>query len=319
MKKDNDDQLNYEFEHFFNQTSSRSLDIYQDFSRISSEFIPNWFRPMVEDHERNIYYKKMLKGKVKNKIVIDLGAGTGMWTMEALSEGAKFVYLVEKNPVLIKYLSKIFRDKPVKVIGKDIADLKITDFDNESPEVVVHEIFSTLAISEGIVPAFQKINSLFKNQISYYPQYFWMNAQVTTVDPLSLTTVETDILGTNTDVYFELIYPARIRSRAVTDKVQAERTILHELNFVDLSTIDEKFQVSLADIPVDLNPGKVHQVHLGFKFSAHKDDACFDTLKTESHWGGVVAEFYVAKSLKPQKKVLKFELNEMNIDSFSLS
>ncbi|MFY7993099.1 MAG: rRNA adenine N-6-methyltransferase family protein [Bacteriovoracaceae bacterium] len=319
MNKENDDQLNSEFELFFNQNSSRHFDTYQDFSRISSEFIPNWFRPMVEDQERNIYYKKMLEGKVKDKVVIDLGAGTGMWTMEALAGGAKFVYLVEKNPVLVKYLTKIFSGKPVKVLGKDIADLKITDFDNGSPEIVVHEIFSTLAISEGIVPAFQKINSLLKNKIAYYPQYFWMNAQVTTVDPLTLTKIETDILGSNADVYFELIYPARIRSRAVTDNLQLNETKTYELNFVDLSTIDEKFQVSLADLPVDLHPGKVHQVYLGFKFSAHKEEPCFDTLKTESHWGGVVAEFYVAKSLKPQKKVLKFELNEMNIDSFSLS
>ncbi len=171
---------------FFDQDGSRKLENYQIFSKFSAKIMPNWFRPMLEDTERNIYYQKMIHGKVQDKIVVDLGAGTGMWTMESLSEGAKFVYLVERNPILVRYLTKIFKGKPVKVIGKDIKDLAISDFDHGIPEVIVHEIFSTIAISEGVIPAFKKINSLFKNKISYIPQYFWMEAYINKSRPIEI-------------------------------------------------------------------------------------------------------------------------------------
>lgn len=301
---------------FFNQEESRKFENYQIFSKFSSKIMPNWFRPMLEDTERNIFYQKMIHGKVQNKIVVDLGAGTGMWTMESLSQGAKFVYLVERNPILIKYLNHIFKGKPVKVIGKDIKDLSLADFDHGTPEVIVHEIFSTIAISEGVIPAFKKINSLFKDKISYIPQYFWMEAYVNKENPIEINENEKEILGSNAEIYYEVLYPSRIRSRGPDEKINFETAVLNELNFVDLASIDEDYHVSLKSFPLNLTPGMVHQVHLGFRFSAEKDQPCFDTNLVDSHWGGTVAEFYAPKGNSQNNKTFSFKLNDMNIDTF---
>lgn len=315
MSKPSLNKLNTIYSLFFDDNESRNFNKYQIFSKFSTKFIPSWFRPMLEDMPRNLYYQEMIKGNVKDKVVIDLGSGTGMWTMEALSQGAKFVYLVERNPVLIKYLEKIFLNFPVKIIGKDISDLTNEDFNQCQPEVVIHEIFSTIAISEGVIPAFKKVNSLFNN-ISYIPQYFWMDASIAYVSPIKVSEKEKSYLGTNEELYYEILYPSRIRSRALADRAAIESAERHELNFVDLSKIDNNYQVKLNDFPIVLKNGKVHQVHLGFRFSAKIDDECFDTTTTESHWGGIVAEFYVSKYNEDKSKQFEFKLNDINIDTF---
>jgi 16S rRNA A1518/A1519 N6-dimethyltransferase RsmA/KsgA/DIM1 with predicted DNA glycosylase/AP lyase activity len=88
---------------------------FETLNKFTRHLMPDWFLPMLNDTARNAYYSKMLEHTVKDKVVIDLGSGTGMWTIEVLARGARFVYVVEKNPILIQYLQFIFKDYPVKV------------------------------------------------------------------------------------------------------------------------------------------------------------------------------------------------------------
>lgn len=47
---------------------------------------------------------------IENAVVFDLFAGTGSVSIEFISRGAKEVFAIEKNPLLVKYLKKIKRE-----------------------------------------------------------------------------------------------------------------------------------------------------------------------------------------------------------------
>lgn len=59
---------------------------YLELSRHSLEVMPDWFTPMLDDQACNVFYRQMLDGKLKDKVVVDLGSGTGMWTIVLRSE-----------------------------------------------------------------------------------------------------------------------------------------------------------------------------------------------------------------------------------------
>ena len=55
------------------------------------------YTTMLNDKVRNEFYYNALKKSAKDKVVIDIGTGTGLLAAYALEHGAKFVYAVEGN------------------------------------------------------------------------------------------------------------------------------------------------------------------------------------------------------------------------------
>lgn len=61
-----------------------------------------------------------LNSDIKNKIIADLGGGTGVLSYGALLLGAKKVYLVEKDKDAVKIAKKNILNKKIRFINKDI-------------------------------------------------------------------------------------------------------------------------------------------------------------------------------------------------------
>ena len=64
------------------------------------------FMPMLNDTGRNKFYKQALDLSVQDKIVCDIGAGTGLLSVLALQAGAKHVIAVERDPDRFEYLNQ---------------------------------------------------------------------------------------------------------------------------------------------------------------------------------------------------------------------
>ena len=283
---------------------------FETLNSFSRHLMPEWFLPMLNDTARNNYYSKMLEHSVKDKIVIDLGSGTGMWTIEALAREARFVYVVEKNPILIRYLELIFKDFPVKIIAKAFDELKNTDFDHGEPQALVHEIFSNTGLGEGVITAFQKISQLFPDHsLTLFPRYFWFEARVFKDQPFELSANEKVHLKDKSDAYYELVHSLGIRDWGSRENVNFTDKEIINVMFLDLKEIEIDKTYALQSIPIDITPGLVHRVYLSFKFSAELDGPFFDTLFEENHWGGFVVEFYASNSLPAGRKYLKMKLN----------
>lgn len=300
----------------FDLSQKRNFKEYLDLSRYGRKVMPEWFMPMLDDQARNVFYRKMITGKVKDKVVVDLGSGTGMWSIEALAQGAKFVYLIERNPLLIEYLKVIFKDRPVKIISMPIEELSASDFDSGKPEVIIHELFGIAGLGEGVIPVFQKVWKLFDPKtVDLIPQYTWLEGRVIYRPPLPLSPQEKAHLKDNEELLYELIYPFEL-----TNKVRSGRYLEQSepapLMFLDLKTIIDERYYELDTMAVEFKPGFVHTVHVSFKFSADLEGPFFDTyLENEHHWGDAEIDFYVSKNIKPTTKKLTLKLQEnSNLD-----
>lgn len=289
---------------------------YLEFSRYSLKEMPDWFTPMLDDQARNVFYREMIKGKVKDKVIVDLGSGTGMWTIEALSQGAKFIYVVERNPLLVQYLTHIFKDKPVKIISGPIDELSISDFDCGKPEVIIHELFGIAGLGEGVIPVFQKVWKLFSpDSVELIPQHTWLEGRVIHTKPLPMSPQETALLQDNEDLLYQMIYPFELKN-----KVRAGRYLQQgepsPLIYLDLKQITDDRYYELTPMAVEFKPGMVHTVHVSFKFSSELNGPFFDTyLENEHHWGDAEIEFYVSNKLPATTKKFTFKLQEnSNLD-----
>jgi predicted RNA methylase len=66
------------------------------------------FLPMINDTGRNIFYKSAIESCVKDKIVVDIGTGTGFLSILSARAGAKKVYSVEQNLDRYNFAKEIF-------------------------------------------------------------------------------------------------------------------------------------------------------------------------------------------------------------------
>ena len=126
-----------------------------------------------------------IKDTVDNKIVIDLGCGTGILGINAINCGAKFVYLVERDPQMFHILENTIGKKldPTlyKLINKDIEQLSVEDFDMGSPEIVVSEFFGPRLFDEGYVTYTKHIRSLFP-ECHFIPEKFKIDFYLNEID-----------------------------------------------------------------------------------------------------------------------------------------
>lgn len=84
----------------------------------------------------DILTSKLLKqnnqNNLRNKIILDAFAGTGVLGLESLSRGGKYCYFVEKNIHNIKYLNnnckKIFLKNNYKIIKSDFLEIDTKKF-----------------------------------------------------------------------------------------------------------------------------------------------------------------------------------------------
>lgn len=87
---------------------------------------------MIADKERRLAYLAAIKAVAKNARVLDLGCGSGFFSVAAAKYGAKEVYAVEINTA-VKILPSILKSnglqETVKVFLGDIRDIPIGDFD----------------------------------------------------------------------------------------------------------------------------------------------------------------------------------------------
>lgn len=132
------------------------------------ESFPAWHLEMLRDRERFDFYKKLIEDKVKDKVVLDIGSGSGILSWLCLRFGAKKVFSVEFNPhlqtVYSHLMAKPIAEGKAKLLKMDAYELLLKEFGNERPQVVVHEIFGANGLSENVIPVFNalKLNGIFE-------------------------------------------------------------------------------------------------------------------------------------------------------------
>ena len=97
----------------------------------------------VFDAERTHAYEEWIKDNVKDKVVIDLGSGSGILCYLAWKYGAKKVYGIEMVPELCRMSSRILPDE-IEIINGDIETFK----DLPECDIYLHENFASNLVAE---------------------------------------------------------------------------------------------------------------------------------------------------------------------------
>ncbi|MEO0223812.1 MAG: rRNA adenine N-6-methyltransferase family protein [candidate division WOR-3 bacterium] len=120
---------------------------YKKFSSIS-DFLA--FISIYDDNNRTIAWKNLMlkySNYFKNGIVVELGAGFGLFSEFALELGAKKVYAIERNRYLFNVLKeRLSKYKEIKVIN--INALKFIP--KEHIDVVIHDFYGHLLYDESL-------------------------------------------------------------------------------------------------------------------------------------------------------------------------
>ncbi len=134
---------------------------------------------MTNDKTRNLFYHKALSN-VKDKVVIDVGAGTGILSAYALEHGAKFVYSIERGKkesiVAQKLLGENFDTNKFLVLNNDFWHDDIFKHFSHDIEILVTETINYDVIGEGILKTWRHIKPNVKENFQSVPNQLQIDA-----------------------------------------------------------------------------------------------------------------------------------------------
>jgi SAM-dependent methyltransferase len=87
------------------------------------------YMPMINDTARNVFYKSIIDQYAKDKIVVDIGSGSGLLSVLAADAGAKKIYAVEIDPGRTSFINNMaqvlgLQDK-IQAINGNFLDLSV--------------------------------------------------------------------------------------------------------------------------------------------------------------------------------------------------
>lgn len=139
------------------------------------KYEPEGYMHFILNISQRGYQDKLIQAYSSDAVVIDLGAGSGYAGINALLQGAKYVYFVEGDEIAAAMLCKGLQKSDIDknrygVIYKDIEDLERSDFPGPTPQVVYSEFYGPTIFDEGWYPYTQHLDSLFPN-LYYAPGF----------------------------------------------------------------------------------------------------------------------------------------------------
>ncbi len=108
------------------------------------------FVGMYEDRNRIRIYRKLMdahRDAIEGGVVVEAGAGFGIFSEYALQLGARRVYVVERNWYMLRILRRKFEnDGRVKVVPADIMQF----VPDEEVDVLIHDFYGPLLYDESL-------------------------------------------------------------------------------------------------------------------------------------------------------------------------
>ena len=120
---------------------------------------------MIKDKWRNQFFYDALRKHAKDKVVLDLGCGTGILSSYALSAGAKHVYAIETDKAMCEFTNQVlkssFDSSRFTVINKYFApgvgaDLPMV---KDPIDILVSETVGPGLFDQGMIQSWDLIKS----------------------------------------------------------------------------------------------------------------------------------------------------------------
>jgi predicted RNA methylase len=118
----------------------------------------------VLDYERTNAYNKFLKEHAKDKIICDIGTGTGVLSYLASVHGARKIYSYEKKKSVFNFASSVLGSIETVTLVNEDATKAIFPVD---VDFFVHELFGNLVFEENIEGVVRNIKSQYDRPLIY--------------------------------------------------------------------------------------------------------------------------------------------------------
>lgn len=127
---------------------------------VLSRLVPIWHVPMMNEGERNQAFSDGLAAVVTpDKVVFEIGAGSGLLAMMAAKAGAKKVVTCEAVDLVAETAQKIVKrnnlQDRVTVLAKTSQQVELGKDLPEKADILLHEIFSSELLGEHVLPAIE--------------------------------------------------------------------------------------------------------------------------------------------------------------------
>ncbi len=143
-------------------------------------YIHSWHYDMLINQERSQFYRDMIKNHCQDKVVLEIGTGSGLMAALAVKHGAKKIICCEENPLLAMAAQQLFKrlgiEEKVQLIPKNSKAIRSDEI--PQVDVILHELFGSDPFGEEVVPTlidakrFLKPGGIFlpeKIQLIYKP------------------------------------------------------------------------------------------------------------------------------------------------------
>lgn len=128
---------------------------------------------MLDDTARNNFYYTALKKYAADKIVLDVGSGTGIMAFYALKYGAKFVYAVERDAnaseIANFVLSSNFDTSRFKVLNADFWTDQMDTLINQPIDLFVSETVGPGLFDQGMFHTWSMLKNYASSKIISIP------------------------------------------------------------------------------------------------------------------------------------------------------
>jgi len=233
-------------------------------------------RLMLEDRPRTLAYKNAIETNdaVKNKIVLDVGAGTGILSLFCMKAGAKRVYAVEASNMAItlkKVVSMNDKDNIIQVIHSRIEDVELP----EKVDVIVSEWMGFYLLHESMLDAviFARDKFLKDDKLSIMlPSHATIYSAPCSLEHYLIEKVNfwKNVYGFDMSAFGNVIVNREINSKQKPevivlkpDQILAVPQIYAELDLLSISTKDLNLLQNRHFVSINQN-GKFHGIALWF-------------------------------------------------------
>ena len=266
------------------------------------------YRPLMTDKARNLFYQKKITYSVRNKVVLDLGAGLGLLSLMAIRAGASKVYAVEVNPVALQALEKLKKEEKLdnlEIVNKPSWDLELP----EQVDIIVHEMFGPFLLDEFCIHALNEAKRWLKPDGKIIPESFGFEFKF--VDSENIGSIE--YLNSISKFYDSLMQQGQTIIEDTMEDDGNDWIKFGPWNFQDIPGADQIFKGSFKFIKakrIDALWVKPYVIYGGLRLN-------FIKTKPERHWGNALLRFgrYTVMEEKTELN-LEFKLDE-NLTSFS--
>jgi len=223
------------------------------------------FMPMINDTGRNQFYKRAIEVAAPDKIICDIGTGTGLLSILAVKAGAKHVYAVEQDPARAELAQSLFDrlgiTDQITLINDNFLNTNI------SADIYVSETINTQIFGENII---ELANHARQGGGEFIPSRFEITAELYKNHPIfALCQARSDAFEFQPDISIDPTFEKEINSQfqqahPLSDTLYRANVLnglftqLPKFNDLKLTKISETEPIVInLNQPIDINSLKL--------------------------------------------------------------